>query len=153
MSSALYRDIIMQWYRDDSHTTPPDDYSHSREAKNPLCGDDITLYATLGEDGVQRLAYEGKGCSISLAAAAMVCGTVEGKSREEARALIDAYLQMLDTRNEQTAEFPEYPHLEAMQAVKKYPGRLACARLAWETLRALLEEAREGDAQSRSEEE
>lgn len=137
MGSELYREVIMKYYRDESRAAAPEDYTHRQKGKNPLCGDDITLYVRLEEGAVRRLGYEAKGCSISLAAAAMLGEAVEGKTTEEARQLTDAYLQMLTEGGEDRA-FPDYPYLEAMQGVKRYPGRLPCARLAWETFREVL---------------
>jgi nitrogen fixation NifU-like protein len=126
----------MKYYRDDSHASVPESYTRSRRAKNPLCGDDISLYAEIEGDTVRRIGYKGKGCSISLAAGSMLCSTVEGMTVKEAGELADRYLRMLEEEGDQ--EFPEHAYLEAMQAVKKYPGRLACARLAWETFRDML---------------
>lgn len=147
MSSDLYRDIIMQYYRDTTYASVPEHYTHTQEAKNPLCGDDITLYASLEEGKIQGIGYEGKGCSISLAAASMLCTAVEGLVLEKAKELVEAYTEMLEEGAEKV-DFPNYPYLEAMRAVKKYPGRLACARLAWETFGKILEEHTSGEAKS-----
>jgi nitrogen fixation NifU-like protein len=140
MSSTLYRDVIMNYYRDKSRAAAPGEYTHREKGKNPLCGDDITLYVRLENGTVGCLGYEAKGCSISLAAAAMLGEAVEGKSLEEARQLTDTYLNMLQEGSGDTS-IPEYPYLEAMQGVKQHPGRLPCARLAWETFREILYKA------------
>jgi len=137
----------MQYYRDTTHASVPETYTHSQEAKNPLCGDDITLYASLEEGKVRRIGYEGKGCSISLAASSMLCTAVEGLPLDKAKELVEAYLGMLEEEAKE-AEFPNYPYLEAMRAVKKYPGRLACARLAWETFAGILKEYTSANAES-----
>jgi nitrogen fixation NifU-like protein len=140
MSSTLYRDIIMRYYRDKSRAAAPEEYTHREKGKNPLCGDDITLYVLLENGTVGRIGYDAKGCSISLAAAAMLGEAVEGKTLGEARELTDTYLNMLQESSDKNS-IPEYPYLEAMQGVKQYPGRLPCARLAWETFREILGKA------------
>ena len=80
----LYREIILDHYRNPRHRGAVDHADGSLEADNPLCGDEIHLSWRLDGDRLAEIAFTGRGCSISQAAASMLCDQVAGLPREQA---------------------------------------------------------------------
>lgn len=94
---------------------------------NPLCGDEVTVYATFEEGRVADVRFTGRGCSISQASASMMTERLMGKSREEAEAEVSAFKSYMKGEG----EFEETDQLAALGGVIKYPSRIRCATLAW----------------------
>jgi nitrogen fixation protein NifU and related proteins len=151
----LYREIILDHYRNPRNRgelpTPP---AHKVEGFNPLCGDEIVVYLDVEGGRVADLRIGGQGCSISQSSASMMSAAVKGKSVEEARALIRAFKAMMsihesrldgDGNETSEAESPDpevkMGDLEALQGVVKFPVRIKCATLSWNTLQQGLDEA------------
>ena len=151
----LYREIILDHYRSPRNRgelpTPP---ARRVEGFNPLCGDEVVVYLDLGPDGlVQDIKISGQGCSISQSSASMMSAAVKGKTAEDARALIRAFKAMMSIHErrldsegneveEAVAPDPDVKmgDLEALQGVVKFPVRIKCATLSWNTLAQALEE-------------
>ena len=148
----LYREIILDHYRSPRNRgelpAPP---AVRVEGFNPLCGDEIVLYADV-EDGVLKdIRIGGQGCSISQSSASMMSAAVKGKALTEVEALTRAFKgmmsiheQSLDGAEEALPEVdPEVKlgDLEALRGVVKFPVRIKCATLAWYTLLDALEQA------------
>jgi nitrogen fixation protein NifU and related proteins len=149
----LYREIILDHYRNPRNrgelAAPP---AHRVEGFNPLCGDEIVVYLLVDGGTVTDVRIAGQGCSISQSSASMMSAAVKGKTVEEARALIRAFKGMMsihESRLEgdgaEEAE-PADPNvklgdLEALQGVVKFPVRIKCATLSWNTLAQGLDEA------------
>ena len=150
----LYREIILDHYRNPRNRgelpTPP---AHKVEGFNPLCGDEIVVYLDVEDGKVSDLRIGGQGCSISQSSASMMSAAVKGKSVEEARGLIRAFKAMMSIHEsrldgdgaeaEAKAPDPEVKmgDLEALQGVVKFPVRIKCATLSWNTLQQGLDEA------------
>jgi nitrogen fixation NifU-like protein len=134
----LYRDIILDHYRNPRNKGDLEPATVKVNANNPLCGDEVTITATLSEDGqsVEHVHFSGRGCSISQASASMMTEEVEGKPLPEALMVINKFKTMMlgDGDAEGLGD------LEALQGVKKYPVRIKCAVLAWNSLLQGLQE-------------
>jgi len=153
----LYREIILDHYRNPRNRgelpAPP---AQRVEGFNPLCGDEIVVYLLVEGDTVQDLKITGQGCSISQSSASMMSAAVKGKTVEEARRLIQAFKGMMSIHEsrlggeEDGAPEPaedlsdvKLGDLEALQGVVKFPVRIKCATLSWNTLAQGLDEAAE----------
>ncbi|MDQ1399163.1 MAG: nitrogen fixation protein NifU [Acidimicrobiaceae bacterium] len=172
----LYREIILDHYRNPRNRgelpTPP---AVRVEGFNPLCGDEIVVFLDVADDRVQDLRIGGQGCSISQSSASMMSAAVKGKTVAEARATIRAFKslmsiheQRLDGADDDGAAGgasgagggrggPAVPEaavklgdLEALQGVVRFPVRIKCATLSWNTLAQGLDEAQEASATSPS---
>ena len=128
----LYRDIILDHYRNPRNKGDLDPAEISVSANNPLCGDEVTITARLSVDGssVEALHFSGRGCSISQASASMMTEEIEGKPLAEALKLINKFKEMMLAEG----EVEGLGDLEALQGVKKYPVRIKCAVLPWNSL-------------------
>ena len=157
----LYREIILDHYRNPRNRgelpAPP---ARRVEGFNPLCGDEVVVYLDLDDNGVvQDIKISGQGCSISQSSASMMSGAVKGKSTGEARSLIRAFKAMMSI-HEQRLDGSEEEEpiqldgdvklgdLEALQGVVKFPVRIKCATLSWNTLAQGLDEAQAEAASS-----
>ena len=149
----LYREVILDHYRSPRNRgelpSPP---AIKSEGKNPVCGDELTLYIDVENNLVKDIKIAGSGCSISMASASMMTKAVMGKSVEEARdlivefkAMMDIHEQNLDDQKDTHQEKAELGELEALTGVVKFPVRIKCATLAFNTLTNALD-ASEGKA-------
>ena len=139
LGDDLYREIILDNYRSSKNRRKLNPADHHQEGVNPSCGDDVELFVNLDGDEVSEVSYEGVGCSICMASANMLCEALEGVTVGEATALLDKVKGML-TRSEDP-EFPDQAgDIEALQGVSRFPVRVKCALLAWNTLGQILSE-------------
>jgi len=169
----LYREIILDHYRNPRNRgdlpSPP---ALRVEGFNPLCGDEVVLYVDIvpsddegpGGDGTDRVAdirISGQGCSISQSSASMMSAAVKGRTAPEARALIRAFKAMMSIHEhrldgdghevvEAVVPDPDVKlgDLEALRGVVKFPVRIKCATLSWNTLVQALDDAQSTRAQS-----
>lgn len=127
---ALYQEMILDHGRRPRHFGAPAQFTHKLEAFNPLCGDRLTLYATIENSELKNVQFDGKGCAISVASASMMCDEIEGKSCQHAEQLFTRFHEMVTGQ----AEAGTIGRLEILAGVKDFPARVKCATLAWHTL-------------------
>lgn len=135
----LYRDIILDHYRNPRHRGSLTSATASHEGLNPLCGDEVTVDIAVKDGRIEEIAYRGSGCSISQSSASMMTEAVAGKSTVEARHVIGSFTAMM--RGSDDIDPEELGDLEAMAGVRKFPVRVKCATLAWHTLEEALDQA------------
>jgi SUF system NifU family Fe-S assembly protein len=134
----LYREIIMEHYKNPRNKGLVDDDRYKKNRiKNPSCGDDITI-EVLVEDGVVKdVKQEATGCSISVASASVLSEIMIGKPVEEAKKIVDTYLNMVTNKDfDQSIDLEE---AAVFSGVKKFPARIKCASIAWVAFKDSLE--------------
>lgn len=154
----LYREIILDHYRSPRNKgeleTPP---ASRTEGFNPLCGDEVVVYLETTDDVVTDIKINGQGCSISQASASMMTSAVKGKPIDEAKTIISAFKRLMMIHETSVggdgseAEFDgdaddavaevDLGDLEALQGVVKFPTRIKCATLGWNTLAEAIDES------------
>ena len=149
----LYREIILDHYRTPRNRgeleTPP---AVRAEGFNPLCGDEIVVYIDVNDDEIiEDVKIGGQGCSISQTSGSMMSAAIKGKSVNDAREVTKAFKQMMSIHEsgldgEGDLEFAEVDaddlgDLEALRGVVKFPVRIKCATLSWNTLTQALDDA------------
>ena len=114
----LYREQIIDRYKNPRMRGKLDPHDYSYEDDNPLCGDHLRIDLRVDGDGrVQEAAFSGEGCAISQASADLLMESVVGKSLEEVKRYgKDAVLEML--------------------GIELGPVRLKCALLSLKVLKA-----------------
>ena len=135
----LYKEVILDHYKSPRNKRPLEDATVSLHKTNPLCGDEITIHARLGDGKVTAIAFEGQGCSISQASASMLTEAVGGKSVDEAAALAGEFRSMMEGKVDPDED--AFGDLVALKGVAKYPVRIKCAVLGWDVLQDALAEA------------
>jgi nitrogen fixation NifU-like protein len=148
----LYREIILDHYRNPRNRgeleVPP---AHRVEGFNPLCGDEIVLYVSVSDGVVDDIAIGGQGCSISQSSASMMSSAVKGRSVAEIADLTRSFKAMMSIHESQLdgdaaaddtpIEPAELGDLEALRGVVKFPVRIKCATLSWNTLAEAIADA------------
>lgn len=157
----LYREIILDHYRSPRNRgeleVPP---ATRVEGFNPLCGDEIVVYLQLddptkGDDAtVTDVRIGGQGCSISQSSASMMSAAVKGKTVGQIRDLTRDFKAMMSIHEGEleggepaepadaaTGDGSKLGDLEALRGVVKFPVRIKCATLSWNTLLQGIDEA------------
>jgi len=145
----LYREIILDHYRSPRNRGELDSPPATKvDGQNPLCGDEITVYLQLEGSGdnafVADVKIAGQGCSISQSSASMMTGVIMGKKVGEIRAVSRRFKSMMGLEDIETDAGDgevDLGDLEALQGVMKFPVRIKCAVLGWNTLTSALDEA------------
>jgi nitrogen fixation protein NifU and related proteins len=136
----LYQQVILDHNRKPRNFRKIADANRTAEGYNPLCGDRITVEATVEDGIVKDVAFQGAGCAISKAAASMMTANVIGKPEREVDALFHRVHAMLTGANGGAAEVGK---LAVFAGVREFPSRIKCVTLAWHTLQAALHGATE----------
>jgi nitrogen fixation protein NifU and related proteins len=136
----LYQQVILDHNRKPRNFRKIADANRTAEGYNPLCGDRITVEATVEDGIVKDVGFQGAGCAISKAAASMMTANVIGKPEREVDVLFHRVHAMLTGANGVAAEVGK---LAVFAGVREFPSRIKCATLAWHTLQAALHGATE----------
>jgi nitrogen fixation NifU-like protein len=134
----LYKEVILDHYRAPRNKGRLDPHDVALERNNPLCGDEIELFVRFDGDTVEGIAFEGKGCSISQASASMMTEKVEGLTAKESAGLAESIKRMM--AGEEEGDVDALGDLVSLKGVVKYPVRIKCALLGWNTLLEALHE-------------
>ena len=126
----FYKEVVLDHYQRPRNRGSLKGADIEEHLNNPLCGDEVTVYANLQDGKVIELCFTGRGCSISQASASMLAERLQGKSREEAGAEIETFLEMM-----RTEENEELGELAALKGIIQTPNRIRCATLAWDAFR------------------
>ena len=130
----LYRDYILDHYKNPRNAGDLPEATHRYHDTNPLCGDEITMMLKVGESGVvDDVRFIGRGCAISQASASILTEEVKGKTLDELRAL-------------------DRDHVLGNLGITISPARIKCALLGLKALKGSAwgltawpgEEARDG---------
>jgi nitrogen fixation protein NifU and related proteins len=120
----LYRELILDHYKNPRNHGLLESADASAEGQNPLCGDEVSVSVRLGEGGViEDVGFEGRGCAISQAATSMLTDLVKGKTAEE------------------VATMPKEELLDEL-GIPLTPVRLKCAILGLGVLKLALHKAK-----------
>lgn len=146
----LYREIILDHYRSPRNRgelAPP---ALRVEGFNPLCGDEIVVYVQVEDDVLADIKLTGHGCSISQSSSSLMSAAVKGKSLEQVRETIATFKQLMTVHEshlsdegatpDEDADIRRLGELAALAGVVKFPVRIKCATLAWNTLIQALDE-------------
>ncbi len=130
----IYSDLAVRYAKDEAFRGRIEG-AISREGKNISCGDEITLHVKLDGERVSDASFEGSGCIVSQASAAMLIELIRGKSLEEVEKIIREVEKMV--RGE---EFDQdlVGNLVVFSGISSIPGRSKCFTLAWKTLEEIL---------------
>ena len=135
----LYKEVILDHYRAPRNKGKLDPHDVALERNNPLCGDEIELFLKFDGENLAGIAFDGKGCSISQASASMMTEKVKGLSAKDAATLATNIKSMMAGESE--GDQATLGDLVSLKGVVKYPVRIKCALLDWNTLVEALEEA------------
>jgi len=129
----LYRDVILDHFRSPRNHGKLDAADVHVQGVNPLCGDQIELTLKVHDGKITDIRFSGKGCSISQSSASMMTEALKGKELAGSQNLVKDFKHMMLEKGG-ADELPEaLEDLAALEGVKKYPVRIKCAVLPWNT--------------------
>jgi len=137
----IYKEVILDHYKNPRNKRELPGAELSCTRNNPLCGDEIGVFAHVEDDRVVDVTFQGAGCSISQSSASMMTEAVSGRTVAEALAMAADFRGMMAGDLEATED--RFGDLVALKGVVKYPIRIKCAVLAWDVLQEALMEAGE----------
>jgi nitrogen fixation NifU-like protein len=125
MVDDMYREVILDHYKNPRGHGVIEDADAHAEGLNPLCGDEVTIYVQFDEDGetIDEVKFSGRGCAISQASTSMLMEMVQGRKADEIAAL------------------PKEKLLEEI-GIPLTPIRLKCALLGLGVLKVALHRAK-----------
>ena len=136
----LYQEVVMDHNRRPRNFNKLENAQRTAEGFNPLCGDQISLYVNVDDDGViEDIGFEGAGCAISKATASMMTEAIKGKNVDKAEEIFEAFRHMLTRKPEEDYDYELLGDLEILQGVSQFPTRIKCATLSWHTLNSALD--------------
>jgi nitrogen fixation NifU-like protein len=124
--SDFYRELILDHYKSPrSHGELEGATTHA-EGQNPLCGDEVTVYLRLAEDGetIEDVSFTGTGCAISQASTSMLTEVIKGRKAAEIAALASDEAPLVELMDESGTPLT--------------PVRLKCALLGLQVLKLAL---------------
>jgi len=145
LADDLYRETILDHYHHPRNRGVIDNATAVVEGINPLCGDELTLYLQVENGKIKDVKLNAKGCSINTASGSMMSEAVMGQSLEQASKTVETFKEMmLEKRKEQVTLPEDMEDLEALQGVKKYPVRIKCVLLPWNSLMQAIKDISSG---------
>ena len=136
--SELYQQVILDHNKKPRNFHKIESANHTAEGFNPLCGDQLTVYAQLEDGTLKDVSFEGSGCAISKAAASMMTVAVKGKTRQDAETLFNEFHRMVTGELDEENESNDLGHLKIFAGVREFPVRVKCATLSWHTMHAAM---------------
>lgn len=132
----LYQQLILDHSKSPRNFRKMEGANRKAEGKNPLCGDQITLYLRMEGDVIKDISFQGSGCAISKASASLLTDSLKGKSRHE---VIDLFEKIHDMVTTGKAGGEAIGKLAVFAGVHKFPARVKCAILPWHAMIAAVE--------------
>ena len=168
----LYQSVILDHNRRPRNHREMEAADARAEGRNPLCGDEVTVWLKLEGDRIADVSFKGVGCAISRASASIMTTAVKGRTIADAERLFERFHDLVtgqrpaetaesgnaapadagagpsargsaEMRGDADVDSGTLGSLEVFSGVSRVPVRVKCASLAWHTLRSAL---REGDA-------
>jgi nitrogen fixation NifU-like protein len=143
---SLYQEIILDHGKSPRNQRKVDAPTCTAKGNNPMCGDKVTVNARVADGVIDDIAFEGRGCAISIASASMMTTALKGRSVETARRLFAAVQGLCTGKSELTtakADVPEVgdaiEEIAALSGVRQFPTRVKCATLPWHALVSCLD--------------
>ena len=133
---ALYQEVILEHNRSPRNFGELAGASGHAHGRNPLCGDEVTIWVKVEGDRVTDASFVGNGCAISKASASMMTQALKGKTRAEAEALFERFHAMVTGQGR--GGDAELGKLKVFAGVARFPTRVKCASLAWHAMKEAL---------------
>ena len=129
-AKTLYQDLVVEHGRSPRNEGALAGATHEATAKNPLCGDRVTVRVRVEAGTVREARFEARGCMIARASASMMTEAITGRGVDDARELVRT-LDALVTGDPPPADVGT---LEPLRGVREFPARRGCVTLAWHAL-------------------
>ena len=151
-ANELYQQVILDHNRNPRNYREMPGATHVCHGHNPLCGDNITVYAKVNVDGsgnetLEDLSFQGSGCAICKASSSLMTTQLKGKPVEEAKALFGEFHEMVQGKLDPETEANHLGKLKLFEGVKEYSSRIKCATLSWHALMGAMDRKEEASTE------
>jgi nitrogen fixation protein NifU and related proteins len=144
LSDELYRETILDHYHNPRNQGTMEHPTAEAEGVNPLCGDELTLFINVDEGAIKDIKIKSRGCSINTASGSMMTEMMSGLPIERAQELVGIFKTMMLEKDKEVELPDEMEDLEALKGVRRYPVRIKCALLPWNTMLEAIEQVKHG---------
>ena len=129
----MYQEVILDHYKHPHRRGLREPFVAESYQVNPTCGDEVRLRVALSDDGerITDVSYDGQGCSISQAATSVLTDLVVGRTVDESKSTMNAYMEMVQSRGQVEPDEDVLQDAVAFAGVSRYPARVKCALLGW----------------------
>lgn len=134
----LYQEVILDHNKAPRNFREIPDADRVNEGHNPLCGDNVTIYANVRDGVIEDVSFQGSGCAISKSSASMMTSALKGKTEAEAEQIFQSFHRMVTGENVTDEDEEILGKLAVFGGVREFPARVKCASLAWHTLHAAM---------------
>ena len=131
----LYRQVVMAHAADPHHYGEIANPTNQKTGYNPSCGDVVRLTLTVNDDQITAIAFQGEGCTISKASASMMTDLIVNQPLSAVPSLINTFSELVRGDCEHPSELGE---ARLLAGVSRFPARIKCAQLPWQTLSGAL---------------
>ncbi|MDX9791181.1 MAG: SUF system NifU family Fe-S cluster assembly protein [Candidatus Kapaibacterium sp.] len=135
----LYQQVILDHNKNPRNFGEMKKCTNFAAGHNPLCGDQIDVFAVVEDGIVKDLKFNGSGCAISKASASIMTTLVIGKTIEQAKGLFDEFHRVVTSDMTVQLDTLELGKMAVFCGVREFPARVKCASLAWHTMIQALE--------------
>ncbi len=140
----LYQELILEHNRSPRNYRRMDDATGHAEGRNPLCGDQLSVWVKLEGGLVADASFQGFGCAISKSSASLMTAALKGRTRAEALRMFEQFQGLVTGALPPEAARDDLGKLAVFSGISEFPVRVKCATLAWHAMKA----AMAGSAQS-----
>ena len=133
MIDELYQEVILDHSKSPRNFGVLDQYTCSAEGKNPMCGDQLTVYVDIKDDIVSDVSYRARGCAISIASASLMSSIIKGKTIEQVHILFDNFHKLCTGHDVEDDD--DIERLRVLSGVSNFPTRVKCATMSWHAVR------------------
>jgi nitrogen fixation NifU-like protein len=139
MTDELYQATIVDHDRAPRNAGALADATHQATIDNPLCGDTVTLHVRVEGGVIRDIAFEGRGCALSRAAASIMTTMVHGRTTDASRDLAAAFERFVQSAPDEAGQdepndSEELGELRAFAGVRRFRSRRVCALLGFRAL-------------------
>ena len=137
----ILREIIMDHYDHPRNRGLVEDETYKKVNMNSdTCIDDLDIQVKFDGDKIADVRYDGEACAICTSSTSIMSELVIGKTKEEAKRIIENYMNMIYERDYDEDLLEE---AIAFKNTHKQANRIKCATLGWNGLVKLIEESEE----------
>ncbi len=134
----LYQELILEHNRSPRNFRRMDGATGHAEGRNPLCGDQLSVWLKLEGDRVADASFQGNGCAISKASASLMTAALRGRTRAEALRMFAQFQELVTGAFPADAARDDLGKLAVFSGISDFPVRVKCATLAWHAMKAAL---------------
>jgi nitrogen fixation NifU-like protein len=135
---TYFQDIILRHARSPYGLGALPDATERTVGSNPLCGDIVEIFGKIDEKAEAQFGFESQGCALCRASASILMAEVNGKKIQDISHILSKLIPLF----KQLVPLESPPWSESVAALsdlRRYPSRLSCVLLSWETLQKTMD--------------